>query len=180
MNTSLIAVRYAQAFFQLGKDNAALLDVMHDDCKFLLDSMNSSEGFIDFFSNAIIMPGKKKGALKEVFQNQLHPHTLSFLNLIIDNNREKFVKNMLLGFIDFYRKHKGIKSITIITAVPLEPSFLNEIRKVIQNQYHCNVEMDCRVNDEILGGLILMIDGKMIDNSITGQLRAMKKQMMIS
>jgi F-type H+-transporting ATPase subunit delta len=180
MNASLIAVRYASALFQLGKEDGSLLERLYADCSFLLASLRESEELAQFLKSPVIKPGVKKKALHNILSAQLDPFSMRFVDLIIDNNREHLLPFALMDFIDLYRKYKAIKSVTVITAVPLEEGFKQEIRQVIEAHFKCRVVLECKVNPEILGGLVLMMDGKQVDGSVTGQLRAMKKKMMIN
>jgi F-type H+-transporting ATPase subunit delta len=180
MNASLIAVRYASALFQLGKEDEQLLERLYADCSFLLASSRESKELTQFLENPIVKPGLKKKALQNVFKNQLDEHTLRFLNIIIDNSRESLLENALIDFMEMYRDLKGIKSVTVITALPVEAVFKQQICQVIESHFSCQVELECKVNPDIVGGLILMMDGKQVDGSVIGQLRAMKKKMMIN
>lgn len=180
MNASLIAVRYASALLQLGKADDSLLDRLYADCSFLLASLKEPGELSTFLKNPVVKPGIKKKALHNVLSERLDPFTMRFLNLIIDNNREKLLAAALMDFIDMYRNNKGIKSVQVITAVPVDGGFKKEIRQEIEGHFKCQVELECKVDADILGGLILMMDGKQVDGSVTGQLRAMKKKMMIN
>ena len=180
MNASLVAVRYASALFQLGKEDDSLLDRLYANCSFLLASLQEPGELSPFLINPVVKPGVKKKALHNVLSERLDPFTMRFLDLIIDNNREHLLVSALIDFIDLYRNHKGIKSVTVITAVNVDGDFKKEIRRVIETHFKCQVELECKVDADILGGLILMMDGKQVDGSVTGQLRAMKKKMMIN
>ena len=180
MNASLIAVRYASALFQLGKEDTALLDRLYGDCSFLLASIHESKDLTEFLENPVVKPGVKKKTLHNILGKQLDASTMRFLNLVIDNNRERLLVNALIVFLDLYRSHKGIKSVTVITAVPLGDDFKQQIRQVIEAHFKCQVELECQVKPGVLGGLILMMDGKQSDGSVAGQLRAMKKKLMIN
>jgi F-type H+-transporting ATPase subunit delta len=180
MNGSLIAVRYASALFQIGEEDAVLLDRLYADCSFLLSTVRASEELSQFLENPIIKPGVKKKSLHNILNKQLDSNTMRFLDIIVDNNREHLLERSLIHFIYLYRNHKAIKSVTVITAVPVDEEFRQHIRDVIETYFKCRVELECKENPEILGGLILMMDGKQVDGSVTGQLRAMKKKMMIN
>ncbi len=86
MNASLIAVRYASALFQLGKEDDSLLDRLYADCSFLLASLQEPGELSAFLDNPVVKPGVKKKALHNVLSERLDPITLQFLDLIIDNN----------------------------------------------------------------------------------------------
>ncbi|WP_052345504.1 ATP synthase F1 subunit delta [Alkaliflexus imshenetskii] len=178
MNASLIAMRYANALFQLGKVDELVLDSIYIDCSYLKGVMKESQDLDQFLRNALIKPGKKIQVFHGIFEKQLHVYTLKFIDLVINNNREVLLSSILLNFIEMYRRFKGIKTVTVITAVPIDDKMHQAICESIGRQFSCLAELECRVDPDIIGGLVLMMDGKMVDGSITGQLRSMKKKLL--
>ncbi len=179
MNAGLISVRYAKALFGACKKDDEMMATIHDDCRFLLDSLRESDELVHFMSSPIVKPGAKKQILNNTFGKRLHKYSLRFLELIIDNNREPLLINALIDFIDLYRAYKSIRSVTIITAVEVSAEFREEVREFLEESYKSSIELECKVNPDIVGGMIFISDGKQIDSSISGQLRALKKEMMI-
>ena len=178
MNRGLISMRYAKALFQLGRDQEGLLDRLYEDCNSLNKMLKDSKELVLFLQSPVIKASIKKRFIRDNFKSLLHESFLKFLELVIDNNREPLSRDIMLNFMDLYRDYMGVKSVTIITAVPVEESFRNEICSIIEERLKGQVELDCRVDKDILGGLVVMIDGKQADGSIAGKLRAMKKKML--
>lgn len=178
MNASLIAMRYANALFQLAKEDALVLDSIYIDCSYLKGVMKESHDLDQFLRNALIKSGKKIRVFHGIFEMQLHAYTLRFIDLVINNNREILLSSILLNFIELYRRYKGIKTVTVITAVPIDDKMHQAICDSIGKQFGCLAELECRVDSDIIGGVVLMMDGKMVDGSITGQLRSMKKKLL--
>lgn len=179
MNTGLISMRYAKAFFQLGVSQHDLQERLYCDSQIIMDSLKESVELVAFLKNPVIRSDVKKRSLRQVFKTVLHDITLKFLDLVIENNRETLLGNILLDFRDLYRKQKGWKSVTVITATPVDASFKDEIRQLIELQIHGKIELECKVNEDIMGGLIVMVDGKQADGSIAGKLRNLKKKILI-
>ncbi len=179
MNNGLISIRYANALFRLGQTHEGLLDILYNDCNNVYYSLKESEELRLFLRNPVIKPGIKKSFFRKGVKTLLNDFTLKFIDLVINNNREKLLQSMILDFTDLYRKYKGIKHVTIICAVAVDESFKEKISGIIEQQLNCKVELDWKVDEAILGGLVVMIDGKQADGSIAGKLRALKKKMMI-
>ncbi|TCO10907.1 ATP synthase F1 subunit delta [Natronoflexus pectinivorans] len=178
MNVSLISARYANSLFLVGKDDALLLDSIYIDCSYLKNMIKESADLAEFLKNSLIKPGKKVQVFKGIFGKQIHEYTLRFVEIIIQNHRETLLENILRNFINQYRQYKGIKTVTVITALPIPEIMFREINETIGRQMDCVAELECRVNEDIIGGLILMVDGRMVDGSVSGQLRSLKKKLL--
>ena len=179
MNTGLISMRYAKALFQLGLSQPDLQERLYHDSQIIMDSLKESIDLVAFLKNPVIKSDVKKRSVRQVFTNVLHDKTLRFLDVVIENNREALFINILMDYRELYRKEKGWRSVTVITAAPVDASFKDEIRQTIEQQLHGKVELECKVNEDIMGGLIVMVDGKQADGSITGKLRNLKKKLLI-
>ncbi len=171
-------MRYANALFLVGKGDDVLLDTLYSNCTFLKDTIKESVEFEKIFSNKLIKAEKKIRIFKTVFKDHIHSYCLSFVELAISNNREGLLLNMLINFIDLYRDYKGIKSVTLITAIPVDETIRSNIQNTINKQLNSQSELECKVNADIIGGMILMIDGKMADSSVKGKLRLIKKRLL--
>ncbi len=177
MNRGPIIIRYAQAYFNLGKEKS-LLDQFYQDCQLLLGYCHEVKDFCVFLNSPVIKPSQKKGVFTNVFEKKLNPYTIRFLELVIERNRENHLKNILICFEELYKQEKGIKSVLLITAVPLEDSFKKELIPLLEKELKAQVEMTTRVNKNIVGGLILKVDDKLLDSSIAHQLKRLKKQIL--
>lgn len=172
-------MRYAKALFQLGISQLDLQERLYLDSQIVLDSLKESEELVVFLKNPVVRSDVKKRSVRQVFTNVLHDKTLRFLDIVIENNREALFINILMDYRELYRKEKGWRSVTVITATPVDASFKDEIRQTIEQQLYGKVELECKVNQDIMGGLIVMVDGKQADGSITGKLRKLKKKLLI-
>ncbi len=177
MNRGPIIVRYTQAYFELGKQKG-LLNKFYGDCKLLLGYLKEVEKFRLFLHSPVIRPSQKKELFTTVFGKQLNPYTLNFLNLVVDKNRENYLKDMFMRFENLYKQEKGIKSVLLITAVPLKNTFWQKLVAFMEKEFNSPVEMSSRVNKEIEGGFILKVDDKLLDNSVAYQLKQLKKQLL--
>lgn len=180
MNAALVSVRYASALFKAGEKDEKLLKALDRDCRFLLDSLKQSAELERLLFSPVVKPQAKKDILNKVFGGKLHKYTLQFLELLINNNRTSILKYSLIDFMDMFRSFRGVKKVRVITAIELNNVLKGELLKLLEKQYSCEVELECKVDPDIIGGMILIVDGKQVDGSVSGQLRALKKQLMIN
>ncbi len=177
MNDSLISVRYAKALFLLSKEKKEV-DHVYEDMKKLSDYLKSSNELISLLESPVITPGNKKKAFSSVFKKQIHELTMNFLNVLIDNKREILLSAIARDYQDFYKAEKKIKSVTLYTAFKLTDDYLQKVKGILQKELDAKIEMKIRVRDNLIGGFILMVDGKMMDASVAHKLKEIKKKLL--
>ena len=177
MNTSLISVRYAKALFLLSKDKGVMEEV-YTDMSVLLDYCNNVDEFNELLNSPVIKPSKKKKALKSIFDNRVNQLTLNFLTIMVNNKRVSLLASIARNVIGFYKDEIKIKSVALYTAVPLEEAHLLSIKDLLQSELDAKIDMTVRVRDNLIGGFILMVDGKMLDATIANKLKELKKKLL--
>lgn len=179
MNTGLISMRYAKALLLAGLDRKDLAEVLYDNSINFYKILNESTEFDAFLKNPVINDDQKKKFIRKTFGKNFHDFMLNFIDIIIDNKREKLITDIFRNFLTIYRKLLGIKNVTVVTAIPISDKYKDEILKILEKRLKAKIELECKVNSDIIGGLIIVVDDKQADGSIAGELRALKKKMMI-
>jgi len=177
MNRGPITVRYAKGLFELGKEKD-VLDKLYKDSTLLLQHCREVKDFCLFLNSPVIKNSKKKEVAAKILGQEQHPFMLQFINLVIDHNREALLPDMVLFFEELYKKHKGIRNVKILTAVGLEQQYTEELQVFLERELNAPIELHHEVKPDIVGGVILIVDGKILDNSIAHQLKLMKKKIL--
>jgi len=176
MNESKISVRYAKALSLLSRDKD-ILEIVKDDMTFIMNTILTLPEFTLLLESPIIKSSEKQNIIHKIFGNKIHEITLSFLDIIIKNKREIYIKDICRRFLYLYKKHKGIKTAVLTTAVPVGTEIINNITKMIKTRLKTEVEMYENVNDELIGGFILRIEDLQYDASISSELKKIKKEL---
>lgn len=176
MNDSKITTRYAKALFNLSLETNKLA-VIKNDIEFVYKISSEVELFKEVINSPIIKASKKKEVFRNIFKENVDEITLSFVDLVTDNHREMFLKQMCLNFLALFRELSKIKQVEIVTTHKLTESFKNEITNIIRSAYKCNVEFNEKIDTKIIGGFILTIDDKQIDASVSTKLKNIEKEL---
>ena len=178
MNAGLISIRYAKALLQTGFEQKNLMDVLYGNCNNFYQVLKESQDFDTFIKSPVINGSRKKKFISETFGGKFHVLMLNFIGIIIDNKREKLMNDIFRNFLDIYRKQLGIKNVSVVTAIPIQDNYKNEILKLLKERLKCEIELETKVDAGIIGGLIIVADDKQADGSIAGELRTLRKKMM--
>ncbi|HSN49847.1 MAG TPA: ATP synthase F1 subunit delta, partial [Bacteroidales bacterium] len=89
MNESRISVRYAKALFQSALEKN-ILDRVYQDMILILSVCKVPE-LKELLGNPVIRPSKKTEVLHAVLEKDLHPLSLSLIDLVVKNGRERYI-----------------------------------------------------------------------------------------
>ena len=174
MSISAIRVRYAKAFFSLAKENN-MLDTLKTDIQKVFDVCNQSSDFINLLESPVVKTSKKTELITEIFKSEINTLTLNFLLLITNNKRESYIPGICRNFLELTRKDQNIKSAVLITASEINIKTIDKIKVLLEKELNATVELNCKTNPEIIGGLILRVDDRQYDSSVAKQLRKIKQ-----
>lgn len=168
---SEIAEPYAQALLSLARENN-LLDRISEDINSLLSLANESPDLRNCLTNPIFKPEVKKAVLKQITGDQLHPYTYNFLMVLIDRGRIVFFEAICKQFQELVRQLNQTVLAEVTSAVPLSDEQQEAIRqRVIGLTQARQVELDTKIDPNLLGGVIIKVGSQIIDASLRGQLR---------
>lgn len=164
---------YAEALF----DAAIELDNMgkiNEDIHFIKSVFQSEEKLIQILSHPHINKNEKKRLLSDILGKNISEYTLNFLYILIDKRREKNLFHIIEEFENLYDDYIGILRVVAITAVEMEDSAKEKLTLILHNKFNKEIRLTNKVDKEILGGVLLKLDNKIIDSTISGQLKSME------
>ncbi|MBN2635229.1 MAG: ATP synthase F1 subunit delta [Prolixibacteraceae bacterium] len=179
MDISTINVRYAKAFFSTAKEKK-LLDTFKADIQLIYEVCNSSTDFILLLESPVVKVSKKEKLIAEIFKGKVHEFTLNFLVLIVRNRREAYIPGICRNFLDLTRKDQNIKSVLLVTAVEVQSSILEKISTLLEKQLKSKIEIKGKVDENIIGGMILRLDDIQYDASVATQIKKVKQNLLES
>jgi F-type H+-transporting ATPase subunit delta len=176
MNESKISVRYAKALIMSAKDHN-VLDPVRADMVLLIKIIKEVPELLRLLESPVVVPEKKLEVMNAIFSGKCEPLTLSFIRLAITKKREEYLSGMARIYIDLFKKEKGIKQAFITTAVPIDKEIRTAIINMIKKVYNTEIELDDKIDKQIIGGFILQVEDQLLDASVTGQIRKIRKSL---
>jgi F-type H+-transporting ATPase subunit delta len=171
-----IAQRYAKALLQAALD-AGVADDVFDDAK-NLGLMSESPMLRNFLGSPQVPTEAKHGILDKALGGRAHKLFLDFLHVLIDKKRIMFARDIAEAYRYLYEKHRGIVQVKTITAVPLEDRQKERLVRKLEEQTKKTIQLAHVVDPNILGGMILRMEDRLIDGSVRYQLEELKRRLM--
>jgi F-type H+-transporting ATPase subunit delta len=171
-----LAGRYAKSIIDLAVERGQLEEV-YKDIQYLNDLMHASSEFVTILKSPVIPGDKKQKVLEVLTTGNIGRITASFIRLLIIKGRERFLPEIVYAFIEQYKLFKGIHTVTLTTAIPVSDDVKKSIiSKIREGNDMKEVELESLVQENIIGGFILEVDGRRVDASIAYDLANIKKQ----
>jgi len=133
-----------------------------------------SPEYIDFLASPGIPLGERLSAVETAFASVVSEHVLSYVQLLCEKGR-------IDGFFDAADEYKALldasKHISIAkitSAVEMTDSEKAKLYDRLKQMSGGEVTMEYSVDPSLLGGLIVEIDGKIMDGSLRNRLREVK------
>ena len=103
----------------------------------------------------------------------------SFMDLVMKNDREKFLKYMALHYNKLYKKHQNVKEVHLTTAISVNEDVKARMRQIMEGTFNATIEFSEELDKDIIGGFIARVDDLQFDASISTQLNKIKKEFIV-
>ncbi len=174
---SAAARRYAEALFDLAVENGAL-EKVEADLKNLGGAIAGSADFRAFLSSPVYDVADKERAVAALAEKAgLSPMTRNFLGVVAANRRLSSLEAMIAAFTRRLADHRGEVSAEAIAAAPLNDEQTKRLRGEIERIVGKAVNLSVKVDEDLLGGLVVKVGSKMIDSSLKTKLNRLKSVM---
>ncbi len=178
MNTSIIAVRYAKALFILGKEKNKL-DTFVQDIRLLDTLINENADLWLMLESPVVKSSQKVSVMKQLLEKSVDALIIQFVDLIITNKRELFLKEMTRIFLNLYRKEQGIIATTLTTATVLDDATRKQLQEKLSQTLNGTIEITEKVDESLIGGFVIRVEDQQLDASVIHQLKTIKRDLLM-
>jgi F-type H+-transporting ATPase subunit delta len=164
---------YAAALFEVGKEKGKL-DALRDQLGQFADALDRDRDLqVFFFSPYFSSAEKIEGAKRAIVGAE--PEFINFLSLLIEKGRMPEIFRVRREFEELWKRENRRIDVTVTSAVELDPAVVSKIGEEIQRQTGQEVDLASRVDEDILGGVVLQVGNKVLDASIRSRLEKLRK-----
>lgn len=167
-----LSIRYATALFELSKESGSTNEYL-EQAVFLRETLQD-ENCQRIITHPHIKTEEKYAFLEESFSKSLHSNLMGFLKLVIDKNRESYLLPALSELIEMIRSDQRKTTASVISPVMLDETQINSLKALLSKKLNKEVDLNIKVDPEIIGGLHIQVDGYFIDKTIKKVLKDMK------
>lgn len=200
MKTSIIAGRYADAFFRSLLENeagetdrkdlspaapagecfgspTALDSILDHACAQFHEFCHIMEEYPEFPAFFANPTGSEEGKLPilEKACEGMHSAVPTFLKVLMKRKRFNLLPQIVRELRKRFRNHRHIVAVKVVTAIPLLPAERSSLAATLEKHAQGTVEIEEIVDPAVLGGLRIFFQDKVIDDTVATRLKNLRE-----
>ena len=173
MRGTRAALRYAKAMLSYAQESKAD-EAVAKDMHALISLLHENNEVQTVLENPILPVAGKEAVLKELF-SQASPETFKLFSLLAANNRLAILAATGEQYVRLYAQTQGEVTAIVTTAIKLTSSLKHVVLEKAKGITKENVQLENKIDPEIIGGFILKIGDLQYDASVSHQLKSIKE-----
>jgi F-type H+-transporting ATPase subunit delta len=164
---------YAEALFEVGRDRGKL-DLLREQLGQFADAVDGDRDLQVFFFSPYLSSAEKVEGMKRAISGA-EPELTNFLELLVDKQRMPEIFRIRRELDELWKRENRRIDVTVTSAVELDPAVVGKIGEEVERQTGEEVDLSSRVDDGILGGIVLQVGNMVLDASIRSRLEKLRK-----
>jgi len=174
----LVSATYGEALFELaaeeGREEEFLGEVLQ-----LKELLEENPDFGKLMNHPKILKEEKLKVLENVFAGRISKELLGFLHLVVTKDRYGEIEAILDYFVDKVKKQNKIGIAYVATAVSLNEDQKKKIEeKLLATTSFHKMEMHYRVEEDLIGGMVIRIGDRVVDSSVKTKLFELQRELL--
>ena len=169
MSTSTVARVYVETLLRLA-DRDDAVDAVSEGIETLGRALESSRDFRTFLEAPQIDADAKREVIATAFDGRVHPLVLRFADLVISRKREALFPRIAAAWRELIDERANRQTATVDSAVPIDDVTLEAMRRALEEATGKNITIDQRVDEDLLGGVVVKTGDLVMDASLRSKL----------
>lgn len=175
--SGIVAKRYAAALLDMAAEAGAVEQVEKDFSE-LQQMLGASGDLRTLVSSPLAGRGQQGGVVAALADKaKFHKLTANFLGVLAQNRRLPALEGVIEAFrAELTRRRGGIEA-KVQSAVALSPAQTKNLQEQLSKAMGAHVTMHVEVNKDLLGGMVVTVGSRMIDDSVKRKLEKLQRAM---
>lgn len=171
-----IGKEYGAALFKLACETGCTKEY-GEALKDIRCAFSENPDYVNLLASPGIPVSERLGVIDSAFASSVPEHVLSYLKLLCEKGRLSCFEEACAEYASLFDVSQRVIHARVISAVPLTDQEKESIIQKLEKTHKGKVLAEYTVDPDILGGVIVEIDGKILDGSLRHRLRDVKDVM---
>lgn len=174
----LVSKTYGDALFELAVTEN-LTDSLLEEIQMVQTVLKENEDFEKILMHPEISKSEKIQVIENVFKGQTSDALTGFLRIVVTKGRYKDLPDIFAYFIARVKEYKKIGVAQVVSAVPVTDGQKQKIeKKLLDTTHYETMEIDYKVDESLIGGLMIRIGDRVVDSTIKSKLGKLTANLM--
>jgi F-type H+-transporting ATPase subunit delta len=174
MSETRVAARYAKSLLELAKEQG-VVEQVHEDMLFFARTCEENRALLLMLKSPVVKHQQKMAILKQIFEKRVSAVAYTIFTIITRKNREAILYAIAKEFHYQYNQYKNIQPAQVITTFPLDEAMRLRFKQIVaESTGGKQVELQERIDSSLIGGYVLKVGDRQIDESLRSRLQSLK------
>lgn len=179
MEELTIDLTYGTALFEAARETGKA-HVIKEEAEELLEIFRREHELHTFINAPGISADEKKQVMEAVFHGRICDELLNFLCILIDKGRTFHLEGIIRAYKKLVNKEEGFSYGTVYSVVPLGDKRIKELEEDTSKLLQTNVKLSNETDPQLIGGIKILVEGRLIDASIKNRFDRLNSQINLS
>ena len=167
---------YAEALFALAaevKQEKAYLDALES----VNDLFADNPEYTELLAAPSVPQSERTGLIEQAFGDSLPEQVLSFVQLLCAHGRIRSLPACTEEYRRLYQAAVALSTAYVTSAVALTEDQKARLGETLARKFGRRIQLVCEVDEHLLGGITVRLDGVVLDGSLRHRLQEVKDVM---
>ncbi|MCT4597572.1 MAG: ATP synthase F1 subunit delta [Vallitalea sp.] len=172
----LVAKRYGSALFELAVETNQV-EFFKEQLQWIKDVFHEEKDFTNLLNHPKVIADDKIAMIENVFEGKVSKEILGLLVVSIKKGRASNLLDIIDYCINEIDDYEGNAKAYVTSATSLTDKQIDDIKKRLEETTSKKIILKLNVDESLIGGLIIRIGDRIVDNSIRGKIEAISKEL---
>lgn len=173
----LVSKTYGDALFAVAQEECRL-DEFFEAAVGLVEILCANEDFGKLMNHPKIMKEDKVKIVEETFGNRIPKEMVGLLTVMVTKGRQEEIISVLSYFIELVKEEKKIGTVEVTSSVELDSEQKKQVEnKLLATTKYQSLEMNFKVDETLIGGMIIRIGDRVVDGSVKTKLYNLSREL---
>ncbi len=173
----LISKTYGDALFELALEENKIDEYVEEVGAMALIFKENPE-LSKLLDHPKISKEEKIQVIGSVFDGRISRELLGLINMIVEKGRQGAMDEIFEYFVDRVKEYKNIGVASVVSAIELSDQQKAQVEKrLLETTKYVQFEIDYEVDKDLIGGMVIRIGDRVVDNSIRTRIYELTKDL---
>lgn len=172
----LVSKTYATALFDVAQE-AGKEQEYFQELQDLDGIFSAHKDLMTVLKSPVFSKEEKKRMLTEIFAGKVSEYMMNFLKVLVDKDRIGLFDHITQTYKKLLHQKNNIEEVTAITAVAMTAQMQDALAQKLKQSMGKEILLHNKVDESILGGVLLKIGNEQIDGSVKNRLETIKREL---
>ena len=169
------AETYARAVLEAAKKSGRIDAVVEELNSLVTDVFGPAPKVEAVFNSPRIGIEEKLALIDKIFSGKASPETVAVLKILVRNRRMPIIRPIVRAMHGLMDEVAGTIEVTVTSAVPLTVEQTDDLQKTLGTSLGKWIRLVPKVDDRLLGGLVIRVGDTVYDSSLATQLTQLRR-----